>query len=66
VPPLDTYVAVFPSGSGRPTASKLTVPAGRICPNGVFARLGPDGSAQFVTNAGSVDMVADVVGYITA
>jgi hypothetical protein len=65
-PSADTFVVVFPNGSGRPNASNLNVPARRICPNGVFARLGPDGSARFVTNAGDVDLVADVVGYITA
>jgi hypothetical protein len=31
----------------------------------VLARVGPDGSVAFSNNQGSVDLVADVMGYFT-
>lgn len=64
-PSNDTYVTVFPSGSTVPLASNLNAVAGQIVPNSVLARLGPDGSVALYNNAGTVDLLADVMGYFT-
>jgi uncharacterized protein (DUF1501 family) len=60
-----TYVTVFPSGLERPVASNLNAVAGQVVPNMVIARLGPDGAAAIYNNSGTVDLVADVMGYFT-
>ena len=65
-PTAGTYVTVFPSGIERPLASNLNAAAGQVVPNMVIARLGPDGAASVVNNAGAVDLVADVMGYFTS
>jgi hypothetical protein len=64
-PTQSTYVTVYPGGSARPTASNLNVVAGQVIPNMVVARLGPGGEVLFYNNSGTVDLVADVVGYFT-
>jgi hypothetical protein len=58
-------VTVFPSGLERPVASNLNAVAGQVVPNMVIARLGPDGAAAIYNNSGTVDLVADVMGYFT-
>jgi uncharacterized protein (DUF1501 family) len=64
-PDRDTFITVYPTGGDRPLASNLNVVAGQVIPNMVLARVGPDGSVAFSNNQGSVDLVADVMGYFT-
>jgi hypothetical protein len=64
-PTASTFVTVYPGGSTRPTASNLNVIAGQVIPNMVLARLGPGGEVLFYNHSGTVDLVADVVGYFT-
>jgi uncharacterized protein (DUF1501 family) len=64
-PTASTYITVYPGGGTRPTASNLNVVAGQVIPNMVVARLGPGGEVLFYNNTGTVDIVADVVGYFT-
>ena len=64
-PTISTYITVYPGGSTRPTASNLNVVAGQVIPNMVVARLGSGGEVLFYNNSGTVDIVADVVGYFT-
>ena len=58
-----TYVTVWPSGTTRPLASNLNLFANQIRPNLVMAKLGANGSVQMFNAAGSINLVADVMGY---
>jgi hypothetical protein len=60
-----TFVTVFPSGRSRPASSNLNVVSGQVVPNMVLARLGYDGSSVLYNNTGTIDLVADVMGYFT-
>ncbi|MEI6496353.1 MAG: DUF1501 domain-containing protein [Actinomycetota bacterium] len=60
-----TFVTVFPSGRSRPASSNLNVVSGQVVPNMVLARLGDDGSSVLYNNSGTIDLVADVMGYFT-
>lgn len=62
-PTLPTHLTVWPTGSTRPQASHLNVPAGDIRANMVVAKVGQDGTVSIYNNAGTVDLVADVVGW---
>jgi hypothetical protein len=64
-PTANTFVTVYPGGSARPMASNLNVSGGQVIPNMVLARLGPEGTVMMYNNGGTVDLVADVVGYFT-
>ena len=64
-PTANTFITVYPGGTGRPTASNLNVSGGQVIPNMVLARVGSDGTALIFNNGGVVDIVADVVGYFT-
>jgi len=64
-PSNDTYVTVYPAGGDPPLASNLNAVAGQIVPNSVLARLGTDGSVALFNNSGTVDLIADVMGYFT-
>jgi uncharacterized protein (DUF1501 family) len=64
-PSTGTYVTVYPAGKARPLASNLNANAGQVVPNMVLARLGTGGAAVLYNNSGSIDLVADVMGYFT-
>ena len=64
-PTANTYVTVYPGGSDQPTASNLNVSTGKVIPNMVLARVGPEGTVLMFNSGGVVDLVADVVGYFT-
>ncbi len=64
-PTATTFVTVYPGGSVRPTASNLNLVAGQVLANMVLARLGPDGTVMMYHSGGTVDLIADVVGYFT-
>lgn len=65
-PTANTFVTVYPADSKRPTASNLNARAGAVTPNTVLARLGAGGEVLIFNNMGTVDLVADVMGYFTA
>jgi uncharacterized protein (DUF1501 family) len=65
-PDSSTFVTVYPTGTDRPTASNLNLPVGGVRPNAVFARMGSGGSVQIYNHSGTIDLVADVLGYVTA
>ncbi len=56
------YVTAYPAGAARPTASSINFPAGWTGANLVTVPLGSNGSVTFFNNAGSVQLVADLVG----
>src|SRR5262249_10202946 len=58
-----SYLAVWPAGDSRPTASNLNWPAGDTRPNLVVAKLGAGGAVSIYNRFGSADVVIDVVGY---
>lgn len=60
-----SFLTVFPAdAAARPGASSLNWQAGQApTPNGVVADLATDGRLSFYNFAGTVDVIADVVGY---
>ena len=61
-----TYVTVWPGGTMRPASSNLNPVPGAATPNLVVGQIGPAGSLSMFNNAGSVHLIADLVGYFTA
>jgi hypothetical protein len=58
-----TYVTAYPGDAQRPTASNVNLGIDTTVPNLAIIRVGEDGSLRFYNYAGSVDLIADVVGY---
>jgi hypothetical protein len=64
-PTATTYISVWPAdvpGLGQPLVSSLNPNQGEIIPNSVYTLLGPTNAFNLYNNAGSADMVVDVVG----
>ncbi|MGZ4679460.1 MAG: DUF1501 domain-containing protein, partial [Ilumatobacteraceae bacterium] len=57
------YVTAWPGGQQQPMTSNLNPVPGMAVPNLAIIRLGSAGDVNFFTNAGSVNLLADVVGY---
>ncbi len=57
------YVTAYPAGQPRPTASSINFTKGWTGANLVTVPLGTNGSVSFYNNSGSVQLVADLVGY---
>jgi subtilisin family serine protease len=62
-PSVASHVTVWPTGTSLPTASNLNFVAGEVRANLVSVRVGTGGKVNFQLNAGSADLVADVVGW---
>jgi hypothetical protein len=65
-PTSNGYITVWPTGAKPPLASSLNTQPGQTRPNLVVAKVGTGGSVSLTTygdNNGTVDLVADVVGY---
>ena len=59
-----SYLTVFPSDVARPTASNLNWVANQApVPNAVTTDVSGDGRISFFNNAGTADVVVDVLGY---
>ena len=59
-----SFLSVWPSDATKPLVSSLNWLAGSpATPNKVDVRLSPDGKVSFFNNGGTVDVLADVVGY---
>jgi hypothetical protein len=63
-PSASSYLTVFPTGS-RPLASNLNFTAGQTVPNRVIVPLSASGSISFYNAFGSVDVIADISGWLT-
>ncbi|MCU1390907.1 MAG: hypothetical protein JWL72_4245, partial [Ilumatobacteraceae bacterium] len=61
----NTYVTVWPGGTVRPQASSLNPVPGLATPNLVISQLSGAGSVSMYNNTGTVDLIADLVGYFT-
>ena len=61
-----SYLTIWPSDSAMPLASSLNwVPGSPPTPNKVDVKLSATGTISLFNNAGTVDVLADVVGYYT-
>ncbi len=58
-----TYVTVWPAGESRPLAANLNPVPGLAVPNMVVGRIGTNSAISLFNFAGSVHLVADIVGY---
>ena len=59
----DGFLTVYPSGGAVPETSNLNFTVGKSSPNLVVTKLGADGRVAFAAGEGSVNVIADVVGY---
>lgn len=59
-----TFVTSWPTGEDRPTTSVLNLRPGVDSPNGVIAMLGAEGKISLYNESGSIDLIADVAGYL--
>jgi hypothetical protein len=64
-PTLGTFLTVFPA-TPRPLVSDLNPAAGDVKGNLVVAKLSPTGTISIYNNAGSVDVVVDVLGWYSS
>jgi hypothetical protein len=62
-PTVASHVTVWPTGAPKPTASNLNFVPGQTVPNLVTVGVGSGGKVSLYVDAGSVDLVADAVGY---
>ncbi len=58
-----SFLSVWPAGESRPLVSSLNWAAGQTTPNAVTARVGASGKVSIYNLNGSVDVIADIVGY---
>lgn len=61
-----SFLTAWPTGVTRPTASNLNFPAGWTGANSVTVPLGTDGKVDIYNSLGSVDVIADTLGYYTS
>lgn len=59
-----SFITVWPSGADRPLASTLNTEPGQNTPNLAIVELGVDGAVDIFNEAGSTDVIADVVGFL--
>ncbi len=62
-PTTASFLTVWPTGAGRPTASNLNFVPGQTVPNMVIAKVGVGGQVSIYNNSGAVDVVVDVLGW---
>ncbi len=60
-----TFVTAYPTDEARPNASNLNLVPGQTAPNLVIAKVGAGGAVNLYNNAGTVHLLADVVGWIS-
>jgi uncharacterized protein (DUF1501 family) len=65
-PTTESYATVWASGRAQPETSNLNYTPGDTVANAVIAEIGSDGRIQFVNAFGSVQLIADLVGYFVA
>lgn len=58
-----SFVSAWPSGATKPNSSNLNFGPGQTIPNLVTVKLGTGGKVSFANAVGTVDVIADVVGY---
>ncbi len=64
-PERNGYITVHPSGGSRPLVSNLNLVPGRTVPNLVMVKVGAGGGVDLYNGTnGTVDLLADVAGYV--
>ncbi len=58
-----SYLTLFPTGTAKPLASSINWADGQAHANSTVVKLGTDESFDVFNNAGTVDVVIDLVGY---
>ncbi len=58
-----SFVTVYPGPGNRPIVSTLNPAPGQISFNSATVAIGTDGRIRFFNNTGSVNLIADLVGY---
>lgn len=58
-----SFLTIWPTGSTQPNASNLNFVAGDIVANLVVAKVGANGQVSIYNQAGTTNVVADVVGW---
>ena len=58
------YVTVWPGGTSRPPTSTLNPEPGTVTANEIIVPLGDDGTINLYNRNGTVDLIADVAGYV--
>jgi uncharacterized protein (DUF1501 family) len=61
-PTAASYLTVWPSGEGMPYASSVNMVPGQTVPNMVMTRVGSNGMVSIYNNAGTTDVIVDVLG----
>jgi hypothetical protein len=59
----NSFLTVFPSGTGRPSTSNLNWNAGTTIANLVTVRVGSNGRVSIFNSVGAVHVVVDVIGF---
>jgi len=59
----DSFLTLFPSGSGRPFTSNLNWNAGTTIANLVTVRVGSNGRVSIFNHAGTAHVIVDVMGF---
>jgi len=62
-PTAGSFLTAWPSGTSMPLASDLNYVAGQTVPNLVVVKLGADGKVDLYNAFGTVNVIADVVGW---
>ncbi len=62
-PTAPSFLTIWPSLDGRPTASNLNFVAGQVVPNLVTVKVGAAGKVSIFNNSGFVDVLVDIVGF---
>ncbi len=65
-PSADTYLTVWPRGATQPAASNLNIAHGDTVPNMVIVPVGVNGEVEIYNDAGAVDVLVDVLGWLPA
>ena len=60
------YLTVWPTGSPQPYASNLNFAAGQTVANSVLTKVGESGEISLSSNAGTTNVVIDVLGWLPA
>jgi len=59
----NSFLTAYPAGASVPNASNVNFAVGQTIPNLVTVKIGSGGQVAFANAAGSVHVIADVVGY---
>ncbi len=59
----ESFMTIWPAGAAQPTASNLNYRGGQTIPNMVIVPIGANGRISLVNDAGSVDILVDVLGW---